>query len=202
MYAPLIRRHGIFCLEESDWWLRPDSVSTVVYLLEFLKQAPVNVPFVRGDVGTKEEFRYYVAKWRQRKYERFKILYLAFHGSPGYIYCGDRRRGGVALEELGEMLQGSCRGRVVHVGGCGTLRVAERRVESFLRTTKALAVCGYSRLADWLAAASFELVLFAALQEVPMTVRGMERARERATTAASGLAEQLRFRMYVRSDFL
>ncbi len=116
-YTPLIRGSGIFCLEEADWWLRPDDASTVIYLLEFLGQAPVRVPFRRGDVGTREELDFYLRKWRQRKYDRFKILYLAFHGKPGCIYCGDQRRGRVTLEDLGELLEGSCKVRVVLPGG-------------------------------------------------------------------------------------
>lgn len=50
-----VRRRGVFCLEEADCGLKTNERSTVAYVLEFLRQPPADVPFVRGDIGTVEE---------------------------------------------------------------------------------------------------------------------------------------------------
>lgn len=193
-----MRRHGIFCLEEADWWLNLREASTVVSVLEFLHQAPMIVPFIRGDVGTKQELAYYLDKWNQRGYRDYRILYLAFHGRPGVIYVGDQRRGRVTLEEMAESLEGSARGRIVHFGSCDTLGVDSSRIKTFLQRTKAVAVCGYKARADWITAAGFELLLLSELQENALTAAGMRAVKRRIQSKAAGLVRDLNFRMMVR----
>jgi hypothetical protein len=110
---------------------------------------------------------------------------------------GDQRKRGLSIEELGDALTDACRGALVHLGGCGVLRISDRRVKRFLETTGAVAVCGYERSADWLEAAGLELLLFSEVCSSFMTVKGIARAKERVMVKAPGLVGALGFRLVV-----
>ena len=75
-------RNGIFCLE-GDWWgsLKHSKQSSVKPLLKLLNQYHSdNVPFIHRDVATRQELEHYLRKWTLKSYQRYPILYLAFHG--------------------------------------------------------------------------------------------------------------------------
>lgn len=190
---------GVFCLE-GDW--DPDlrnrtSVGPVLDLLE--KSNYPRVPFIRRDVGTLAELEYYLGKWIQRKYDRYPVLYLGFHGAPGRLKVGPVRDGGIDLAWLEERLADSCRKRIIHFGSCGTLDIHGNRVRSFLNRTGALAVCGYREDVDWMLSAAFEIILFYQLQFNTLTKQGMAAVKRRVTSQATRLARELKFRMFIAS---
>ena len=77
-------------------------------LLETLKG--YRVPYLYYDVGTREEFDFYLKKWGQAKFrDTHPILYLGFHGSPGEITVGEGRHSSVTLDEIAERLEGRSR---------------------------------------------------------------------------------------------
>jgi hypothetical protein len=188
---------GVFCLE-GDW--EPDlrsrtSVGPVLELLE--KCTYPKVPYIRRDVGTVSEFEYYLGKWKQRKYERYPVLYLGFHGAPGKLKIGPPRDGGVDLSWLEERLGGACMKRIIHFGSCGTLDIHGNRLRNFVKRTGALAVCGYREEVDWMLSAAFEIIFFYELQYNALTRTGMEAVRRRAGAQAPRLAKALKFRMMI-----
>ena len=63
-----------------------------------------------------------------------------------------------------ERLDGGCRGRVVHLGSCGTVDVHGRELKKFLGRTGALAVCGFREDVDWLESAAFDMLVLGRLQ--------------------------------------
>lgn len=188
---------GVFCLE-GDWDSDLRWRATVGPVLELLDRsgAPA-VPFIRRDVGTPEEFEYYLGKWTQRRYSRYPILYLGFHGGPGILHVGDRRRGPVTLDWLEDRLAGACKGRLIHFGACGTLGTHGNRLRQFLRRTGALAVCGYQEDVDWMLSAAFELILLYQFQFNALTKAGMAAVKRRVVRRASDLARDLKFRMLI-----
>lgn len=188
---------GVFCLE-GDWG--PDlrsrtSVGPVLELLE--KSSYPAVPYIRRDVGTLTEFEYYLGKWTQRKYARYPVLYLGFHGLPGKLKVGYGRGAGVDLAWLETFLAGKCKGRIIHFGSCGTLAVHGNRLRSFLARTGALAVCGYRQDVDWMLSAAFELILFYQLQYNAFTRAGMAAVKRRLLAQVPRLAKDLEFRMVI-----
>jgi len=76
---------GIYCLEIGEWFGTLKKKIAVEPLLELLKESPLEVPYIHGDVSTYDELCYYLRKWIQIKYDDYPILYLAFHGVPGGI---------------------------------------------------------------------------------------------------------------------
>jgi len=190
---------GVFCLE-GDW--EPDlksrtSIGPVLELLE--KSGYPSVPYIRRDVGTLTEFNYYLGRWTLKKYDRYPILYLGFHGSAGCLHVGHGPGSGIDLKELEERLEGKCRKRIIHFGSCGTLDIHGIRIRNFLRRTGALAVCGYKSEVDWMLSAAFEIILFYELQYNAMTKAGMAAVRRRVRAQALKLAQALKFRMVIAS---
>jgi hypothetical protein len=193
------RVKGVFCLEgdwEKDLWSRT-SIGPVLELLE--KSGYPKVPFIRRDVATLTEFDHYLGKWTQRRYDRYPILYLGFHGSPGALHVGygPQGKGHVDLDRLEERLAGRCRKRIIHFGSCGTLNIHGNRVRGFLRKTGALAVCGYKSEVDWMISAAFEIILFYELQYNALTRPGMEALKRRIQYQVPRLKKQLKFRFMI-----
>ncbi len=192
------QRKGIFCLE-GDWWGVKD-FTTVEPVLRLLETAvDYRVPYIHRDVGTRSEFDFYLKKWKRRSMSRFPILYLGFHGATGLLYVGEGRRAKttVTLEELAQQLEGECSGRVIHFGSCATLSAPRAQLNSFLRRTQALAICGYGVDAYWMQTAAFEVLLLGQMQEVAFTKLGMRNLEKGVRKQAPGLARLLKFRMAI-----
>lgn len=188
---------GVFCLE-GDWDPDLRRYATVGPVLELLDRSSTPaVPHIRRDVGTVEELEYYLRKWSQRRYDPYPILYLGFHGGPGILHVGDRRKGPLTLDWLEERLEGACRRRVIHFGSCGTLAVHGNRLRRFLLRTGALAVCGYREDVDWMLSAAFELILLYQFQFNALTRGGMAAVDRRVRRGAAKLAKDLKFRMVI-----
>ena len=189
------QRKGIFCLE-GHWWGVKDTttVEPVLRLLETL--SGFNTSYRRYDVATREEFDFYLKKWCGASFNNFPILYLGFHGDAGEIFVGEGRASAFPLEDLAECLAGRCKGRVVHLGSCGTVGVHGRRLKKFLNLTGALAVCGYTKQVDWLESAAFDILVLGGLQnESFLRTSSMWRFDEKLKKKASGLYRHLGFRM-------
>jgi hypothetical protein len=194
------RKRGIFAIEgEWETDLRGGvSFRPVLQLMRTLNRSP----FVHRDAATREEIFYYLRKWTQKRYARYPILYLGFHGEEESIFIGDRRESDcrVTLSELMDHLAGSCAKRIIYIGSCSTMQIDERRLQTFLRTTGALAVCGYRCDVDMLRGAAFELLLFNALLNNSLTLQGARAMKRRIESEERTLCRDLGFRMVVRKD--
>ncbi len=195
-----VKSKGIFCLE-GEWWDNITRKSSVEPVLDLLHQwDPYYVPFIRRDIGTVGELRYYIEKWALKSMSRYPILYLAFHGSEGTIYVGDlsKRDAEMTLDVLEELLGGKCKGRIVYFGACSTMKMNGNRLNRFLKNTEALAVCGYTHDVDWLRSSAFEMLALAAMQDNALTVPGARAMNKRIRREAPYLVRQLGFRMVVK----
>ena len=194
---PKLKVKGIFCLEgDWEWDLRDrSSVDPVLQLLE--RSNDPAIPYIRRDVGTVPEFEYYLKKWTLKRYQSYSILYLGFHGDPGMLYVGGQRNPVTNLDWIEDRLAGKCTKRIIHFGSCGTLDVHGGRLNSFLKNTNALAVCGYKAPVDWMATAAFEIILLSELQRNALTRPGMRAVKNRVNQMATRLARDLAFRMVV-----
>src|SRR6185436_3196611 len=112
--------------------------------------------------GTKENLQYYLKLWKQKRYSNYTICYLAFHGFPETIKVGKEE---VNLDELAQMLNGSCKNKIIHFGSCNTLDTDERNIRRFLETTQALCVCGFKTDIDFLESSVFDMLLLQKFQE-------------------------------------
>jgi len=188
---------GIFCLE-GDW--EPDLRNrvTVDPLFQLLEHSNYpKIPYIRRDVGTVQEFEYYLKKWTLKRYIDYPILYFGFHGEPGLLQVGSSRKPITNLDWIEDKLAGKCNKCIIHFVSCGTLDIHGKRLNKFLRITQALAVCGYKEDADWMLSAAFEVILLSELQKNSLTRPGMKAVKQRVVGKARGLANDLAFRMIV-----
>ena len=197
----MAKKMGVFCLETASWEPGIRDKSSVEHMLRLLETGgSKEVAYLRFDVATREEFQFYLKKWAGTSFhDSHPILYLAFHGKSRAIWLGERRENSLNLSELAELLDGSCRGRVIHFGTCGTLDIHGREINTFLRQTGALAVSGFKKDVDWLRSAAFEILVIDGLQEVSFTRPGMRRFERKLKETAPGLFRNLGFRMKVRN---
>ena len=190
---------GIFCLE-GDWLSdlrRPSSVEPILAVID--QQLTPKRHHIHRDIGTIQELRYYLAKWKQKQYSGYPILYLGFHGQNGIIHIGDGRSGTtkVSLNDLADILDGACDRRLIHFTSCSTLGVNGHQLNSFLKRTGALAVSGYKTDVDWIKSAAFELFVLSEFQYGALTHKGVTGMYERIVKHAEGLAKELQFRLIV-----
>ena len=163
--AQRFRPLGVACFEgywESDLTDR-QSVLPVLELLERQRW----IHFAHRHVGTEEQLVADLTRWTAKKYDRFPVAFLAFHGSPGAVHIG---RAKVPIQDLGEQLRNRCSSRLFYFAGCSSLDGDSRtelatNLAEFLSLTKARVVCGYSTDVDWVESAAFELLLFSWLAE-------------------------------------
>ncbi|MBX7190768.1 MAG: hypothetical protein K1X94_01840 [Sandaracinaceae bacterium] len=196
------RGKGIFCLE-GDWWNDLNQSGSVKPMLDLISAgADIAVPSVHRDVATRDELEFYLRKWVQGRYKTYPLLCLAFHGSEGALHLSDGRKAEstVTLDELAELLDGKCHGRIIHFDGCSTVVGDVRHLKRFLRQTGALAVTGFTNDVPWLDAAAFDILLFATFQQQALTRGGMKAVKRRVFTELRGMARELGFRMEIRPE--
>jgi len=191
---------GIFCLE-GDWWGIKDQ-TTVEPALELLSKYYANTPpvpspfYIHKDIGTIEEFEYYLKKWCLNKHSKYSILYLGFHGDPSVLYVGEKKK--LTLDELELLLEGKCKNRFIHFGSCSTLLENGNKLNRFIRNTGVEGVCGYCRDVDWVTSAAFEILLLSELQDCSFHLKSLKKFKERFIKDHSQLVKELEFRMVLR----
>ena len=185
------QKKGIFCLE-GIWYGDKDktSVEPVLRFLETMDD--LEVLYQHRGVATRGEFDFHLQRWKQSSFKTHPILYLVFHGNPGEIEI-EKRQDALRLDQLGEMLEGACKGRIIHFGSCSTLDVHGNKLNSFLSQSGALAICGYKTDVDWLPATAFDLLLLGYLQEISFTRHGISKLDRLLTDTAPGLQKELGF---------
>jgi hypothetical protein len=149
---------GVLALE-GDWTDHMAENSTTRPLLQLLEEAEY-VRVIHRDVATVGELAHYTAKWADESYADYRLIYLAFHGTPGALALSERS---VNLDELADTLGPACRGRIVHFASCSVLNVPDEDLLRFKKQTGAAVVSGYGADVDWLESCAFELLLISSL---------------------------------------
>ena len=189
---------GIFCIE-GHWDADLRNRATVEPVLRMLHDS-THVEYIHRHASTRPELEYYLSKWRQRRYDFHPVLYLVFHGHPDLIWMPETRRmeEAVTLEQLGDLLEDRCAGRVIHLGSCATLKTHGARLNRLLHQTGALAVCGFTTYMDWITSSAFDLILFYYLQGRAFAPQGIELVLRDVKRCVPGLVKQLGFRMKIQ----
>ncbi|NMM85846.1 hypothetical protein B2J88_15970 [Rhodococcus sp. SRB_17] len=149
---------GVFCLE-GEWDDTIESTLSIEPALRLL-EARDDIRLVHRDVATKAELRYYLNRWLGTRLRGYDFGYLGFHGSAEYLYIGDET---LSLDELADMFDGRCGGKVLYFGSCSVLAAPDSVLTKFCRDTGARAVAGYTKDVDWIETAAFELLLVSKL---------------------------------------
>ena len=198
------QKKGVFCLETDQWHGHKDrsSVEPILGLLERL--SGYQVPYQHRTVATRGELEYAIERYLKPTYSTYPVLYLAFHGYPAV--CGEQSGisladGDLELGELGAMMEGRCASRVVYFGSCWTLDTHGARLNSFLKQTRAIAICGYREEVDWLESTAFDMLFLGTIQWQSLRRRdSVRRFDDELKSIAPGLYRNLGFRLAVRPD--
>ena len=156
---------GVFAFE-GDWEqdLRDkSSMKPTLKTLHHLTETG-GFKFIHRRIDTAGELEYYVDKWLgetpEENYDDYRVGYFAFHGEEGHISPGE---GDVSLKRLGTWIKGRAQGRIIYFSSCSTLNLETKEIKSFLRSTKARAVVGFTKNVNWIESTAFDLVLLDAL---------------------------------------
>jgi hypothetical protein len=187
-------KKGIYCLE-GLWDYDLKDKSTVQPILELLEKSDV-CKHMYHSCATKDELEFFLKKWKQKKINsKFPILYLAFHGSRNNILITHYKP--YSLTELANILEGSCEGKVIFFASCETLNTDERKIQSFLKQTGAIAAVGYKQEVEWMLATAFELLVLEAFQQDRFDSRGIQNIEDKIRSEYGRLHQKLFFRMVI-----
>jgi hypothetical protein len=193
--ATKITKKGIYCIEGLWDHGNIQDQSTVLPILDLLeKRGYCN--YIYHDCATKSELEYFLEKWKNKKVqEKYPILYLAFHGDPGYIFLTHEEK--YALAELADFLIGKSIGKIIYFGSCSTLNIDKRRINSFLEKTGAIAAIGYKRDIDWIQSTACDLFVFEALQSDNFDKKGIKKMHKKIITEYGNLHKILDLRVVI-----
>ncbi len=152
------REKDIACLEPL-WDTNVEEKLSVSPLLELVAKLR-DVRYTHLTCNTTEEFEFNLKHLPNSDY--YRILYLAFHGSPGEIHLADKSV--VTLEQLASLIGKRFKGWAVHFGSCGTMDTDESRLNEFLEATGGAMAVGYTKDVFWVDSAPMDLILFEHLQ--------------------------------------
>jgi len=152
-------KKNIFCLE-GDWQKDLRDNSSINAALLFLHQN-CGIKYIYKQCGTRENLEYYLKLWKMKRYSTYSICYFAFHGESESIRVG---KDTVTLDELADMLQGSCKDKIIHFGSCKTLDATNDTIIKFLKKTEALCICGFKNEIDFVESTAFDMLLIELFQ--------------------------------------
>jgi hypothetical protein len=188
-------KKGIYCIEGLWDHGNIQDQSTVLPILDLLeKRGYCN--YIYHDCATKSELEYFLEKWKNKKIqEKYPILYLAFHGDPGFIFLTHEDK--YSLAELADYLNGKSIGKIIYFGSCSTLNIDKRRINSFLIKTGAIATIGYKIDVDWIQSAACDLFVFEALQSDKLDTTGIKKIHNKIISDYGNLHKILELRFVV-----
>ncbi|HNW99029.1 MAG TPA: hypothetical protein PKK00_11525 [Bacteroidales bacterium] len=187
---------GIYCLEGkwNDDLREKTSVRPILELLHSNR----GIEFIYHSCATAEEIEFLLTKWTLRKYKRFPILYLAFHGEKNQILLNDKSS--YSLDELANIVSGKCSNSIIIFGSCSTLAIRKNYLKKFLDKTGALAICGYQRDVDWLHSTAFEMLILSEMQENEFSKRGISAIENKINSICRKFQDELEFRMVTSKE--
>jgi hypothetical protein len=151
----------IFCVE-GNWSNDLKDKASIITALEFLK-ANADINFIRRDCSTPEQFNSLLTDSLKRAYKKYGIIYLAFHGSPGQLHIGNRKK--IDFECIAETLNGEAQDKIIHFGSCSTLNIPGRELSNFRKKTGAIAISGYTTDIDFIQSTVLDILYFKKCQE-------------------------------------
>ncbi|MGN6196675.1 MAG: DUF6642 family protein [Ginsengibacter sp.] len=188
-----IKPKGVFCLE-GFWYGDHRDLISVTPVLELVGKHS-RMPFLHHRCNTKAEFEYSINRWKTKAFcKKYPILYLGFHGEPGFIKVG---KDVITLTDLSRILGDTCLQSIIHFGSCSTLNINRSRVQNFMNKTGVLAVMGYRRDVDWLPSASFEILLLDILQTNPFDSDGIKLFSKMIKKECKRQVKELDFRLMI-----
>ena len=132
------KHKNIYCIE-GNWThdLRDKrSIKTGLEFLEHNSYSKKHVLHIHRQCASLPEFEILLKESVFKKYDRYSIIYMAFHGHEGILQVGKRTT--ISIDAIAEMVQYKAQNNIIHFGSCETLKVKKPQLNSFLKKTGAL----------------------------------------------------------------
>ena len=159
------KEQRIYCIEGHHDWGNKEVEPSVEPMLQLLQRMG-QWSYARRDCATKQEWEFWIEQEWHKRCNEGSILYIAAHGTPGYIWLTDKTS--ISIHELADGYL-DCSGCLVHFGACSVLAKKEKdNVQKFMNDTRAVCVTGYGSDvgwtgAGWAPALALELILFSSI---------------------------------------
>jgi hypothetical protein len=190
MQLSRFRRKNVFCIE-GNWNNSLKGRTGIKAALDFLEHN-ANLKHIHKNCSTIGQFESLLKDAVLQEYNRYGIIYIAFHGFPGELLVGKRQR--ISLEQIAVILQGKAKDKIIHFGSCSTLAVPRRRVNKFLRETGALAISGYTKDVDFIPSTFLDILYFQFCEQyrkIPLIHRDVKKYYGK-------MANELGFKMFYK----
>lgn len=155
------KKKHIFCIE-GNWTHDLKDKASIRTALDFLEHN-AEIKSIRKDCSTIDQFNDLIGTSLQKRYKQHTIIYLAFHGSPGSLHVGKRKK--IDFHCLAEWLDGRAADKIIHFGSCSTLNIDGWELRRFWKDTGALAVSGYTKDIDFIESSVLDILYFRKCQE-------------------------------------
>lgn len=188
MKLSAFRRKNIFCIE-GNWNNNLKGKTSIKSALDFLEHN-ARIKYIHKNCSAIEQLESLLRDAVLKKYNRYGVIYFAFHGLPGELLVGKRQR--ISLEQIAAILQNKAQDRIIHFGSCSVLNVPRSRVNRFLKETGALAVSGYTKDVDFIPSTFLDILYFQFCEQykkIPLIHRDVR-------LYYGKLANELGFKMY------
>jgi hypothetical protein len=167
------KKKHIFCIE-GNWTHDLKDKASIRTALDFLEHN-AEIKSIRKDCSAIEQFDDLIETSLQKRYKQHSIIYLAFHGSPGSLHIGKRKK--MDFDTIARLLDGRAEDKIIHFGSCSTLDIPVRQLKRFWKDTGALAVSGYTKDVDFIESSVLDILYFRKCQEyrkMPIIERDMK----------------------------
>lgn len=154
-------KKNIFCLE-ADWVKNLKYQYSIKPMLELVSKS-LNIDYVWKSINNLEGFKFYLHEITKTKYDKYKIIYLAFHGLPNEISVNNEF---LNLDDLGDILRNKLKDKIVYFGSCLTLDVEKDQIYEFLNKTGAVCVIGYGESIPFIKSTMFDSIVIEKLQSL------------------------------------
>lgn len=135
----------IFCLE-GEWEKSLKSKYSVESYLKYLDEA-FAVEYIYRKVNSSFSLQKYLKTLETKRYQDYKVIYLAFHGNSKGIEIDHTEF--IDLEQLSELAGASFEDRIIHFGSCRTLLGSDTKLQNFKKCTGARMISGYTKTIDF-----------------------------------------------------
>ena len=156
MHLSRFKEKNIFCIE-GNWNHNLKDKASVKYALDFFEQNS-KAKCIHRHCQTQSQFEELVETSLQKTYNKYGIIYIAFHGKPNSVNVGKRTK--LDIETIAEIIKGDATDKIIHFGCCSTLDIPMYKLRRFLKKTGALAISGYTEEIDFIQSTCLDILYF------------------------------------------
>lgn len=182
---------GVFCIEDRVQCKERQSIGPALNLLQNCSGVALKLREARSTIQALK----LIDSWLESGADKFPILFICAHGSPGVIYFGEDA---LTLVDLGRYIADRASGRMIHLSSCSTLEVTDQKILHFLDASGAKAISGFAEDVDVTTVLLFEMLMLKMVANYGFSRNGLAKSGISLKEQADGLASSLGFIFIVK----